>query len=161
MYLLRNYFKYFLIILFFIISCKAAGPLTPEDAYNSLKKAYVKGDAGKIESLLSERSKEKIKSMTGIISSMKESQLEALARNFDTDTEKLKNLSVKDYLELQLSLGERIGEGTLMEIMKQKIAGIDSGKDTAVVRIENGMELSFVKEGAYWKFDMEELSAED
>ncbi len=161
MHLLRNYFKYIFIILFFFISCKAGGPLTPEEAFNSLKSAYVKGDAGKIESLLSVRSIEKIKGIIGMMSSMKESQLEALARNFNTDPDALKDLSVKDYLELQLSLGKKIGDDTLKEITKNKIAGIDVNGNTAVIRIENGMEFSFVKEGVYWKFDMEELSTGD
>ena len=43
------------------------------------------------------------------------------------------------------------------EILKYKIIGVDIVKEKAVVRLENGMELVFVKEGGYWKFNMQEL----
>jgi hypothetical protein len=144
-----------------LVSCKSSGPLSPEEAFVALRDAFIKSDAGKIEKLLSKRSILKIRKITGMISSMPDSQLEALARSFNTDAVTLKRLSVKDYLTLQLSLSNRISEDIFKEIIKNDIVGIDQKDSTANIRIENGMELVFVKEGPYWKFDMEELSSEN
>ena len=99
--------------------------------------------------------------MIMIISSMPDFQLKALSESFNTDVNTMRNLTVKDYLALQLSLGNRIGEDTFKEIAKYNIVGIDRNDAKANVRIENGMELVFVKEGPYWKFDMSELSSKD
>ena len=99
--------------------------------------------------------------MIKIISSMPDFQLEALADSFNTDTETLRNLTVKEYQSLQLTLGNKIGEDIFKEIAKYNIVGIDKMDLKANIRIENGMELIFVKEGPYWKFDLEELSSKN
>lgn len=161
MHLLRNIF--FVIILSampFFFSYKAKGSLSPEEAFASLKSAYLNSDAGSLENLLSGRSKEKIKTIIAIISSMNESQLKALSERFNANIDNLKNLSIKDYLSMQISQSKKSGS-ILKEITKHKIIGIDEKDTEAVVRIENGMEIYFVKEGPYWKFDMEELSSKN
>lgn len=161
MHILRPLTILIIALLLPLISCKPKGPVTPEEAYAALKSAYLNSDAGKIEELLSERSIAKVKNMIRIISSMPDFQLRALGDSFGTDADTLRNLSVKEYLSLQLSLGNRIGEETFKEIIKYNITGIDKKESQAIVRIENGMEFVFIKEGPYWKFDMEELSSEN
>lgn len=157
MHLLRYIIIFF--ILMPVISCKSKGPLSPEEAFIALKDAYLKSDAGRIEQLLSEGSIARIRKMIMMISSMPDFQLEALGKSFNTNADTLRNLSVKDYLSLQLSLSNKIGEDTFKEITNYNIVGIDQKDSIANVRIENGMELVFVKEGPYWKFDMDELSS--
>jgi hypothetical protein len=144
-----------------LISCKSEGPVSPEEAYDYLKSAYIKSDAGQIEKLLSERSKEKIQTIIKMISSMNEFQLKALSKKFNTSIDGLKNLSVKNYLEIQLFIGKSIEDDLSKEIIKNKIIGVDIKDRKAVARLENGMKLNFVREGSYWKFDMEELSGKN
>ena len=159
MYLLRNSGFLILSVFFVFISCKSQGAISPEEAFNSLKSAYLRSDAGALENLLSARSKEKIKTMISMISMMDQSQLEALSRSFDAEPGKLKNLTIEDYLLLYLHTSQQMGEDTLKEVSEYNIIGIDAKDESAVVRIENGMQFLFVKEGPYWKFDMEELSS--
>ncbi len=157
MHILRNIF-FIILSMQFLFSCKAKGPVSPEEAFDSLKHAYLNSDAGSIENLLSERSKEKIKTIIAIFSSMNGSQLKALSERFNTNINSLKNLTIKDYLSMRILQNNKSGN-ILKEISKNKIIGVDRKDINALVRIENGMEIYFVKEGRYWKFDMEELSS--
>jgi hypothetical protein len=159
MHLLRKIGLLGMTILLF--SCKSEGPSSPEEAFDSFKSAYIKSDAAEIEKLLSERSKEKIRVIIKMISLMNETQLRALAKKFNTDADSLKNLSVKDYIIIQIYTGKLIEDDLFKEIVKNKIIGVDIKDRTGVARLENGMELAFVKEGPYWKFDMEELSSKE
>jgi hypothetical protein len=145
------------------ISCKTEGPRSPEEAFDSFKSACLKSDApsGEIEKLLSERSKEKIHTIIKMISSMNESQLNAFSKKFNTGIDGLKNLSIRDYLNIQFAIGNMTEGDLIKEIVKNKIIGVDIKDRKAVARLENGMELIFVKEGSYWKLDMEELSSKD
>jgi hypothetical protein len=147
------------------VSCKAEGPRSPEEAFDSFKIAFLKSDApsssGEIEKLLSERSKEKIRTIIKMISSMNESQLKAFSKKFNTGIDGLKNLSIKDYLNIQFSIAKTTEGDLIKEIVENKIIGVDIKDRKAVARLENGMELIFVKEGSYWKLDMEELSSKD
>ena len=68
----------------------------------------------------------------------------------------MKKLSVKDYIAIQLSIGQDIGDDVIRKMSTHKIIGIDVKGKKATIRVENGMELGFVKEGPYWKFDMEQ-----
>jgi hypothetical protein len=148
-------------ITILLFSCKSDGPVSPEEAYDYLKSAYVKSDAGQIEKLLSERSKEKIRTIINMISLMNEFQLKAISKKFNTSIDGLKNLSIKNYLDIQLFIAKPIENDLSKEIIKNKIIGVDINDKKAVARLENGMRLNFVKEGPYWKFDMEELSVKN
>jgi hypothetical protein len=148
----------FLGITILLFSCKSEGPASPEEAFDSFKSAYIKSDAAEIEKLLSEKSKEKIQAIIKMISLMNDSQLKALANKFSTNADSLKSLSIKDYITIQLHTGKSIEDDLFKEIVKNKIIGIDIKDRAGVARLENGMELTFVKEGSFWKFDMEELS---
>ncbi|MBN2400896.1 MAG: hypothetical protein JXN64_00710 [Spirochaetes bacterium] len=143
------------------VSCKAEGPRSPEEAFDSFKNAYINSNTEQIEKLLSERSKEKIRAIIKMISSMNDSQLKALSKKFNTSVDGLRNLSIKDYLNIQLFIATMTEDDLFREILKHKIIGVDVRDRTAVVRVENGMELNFVKEGRYWKFDLEELSSKE
>ncbi len=157
MYLLRISCILAILILFF--SCSSDGPASPEEAFDHFKSAYVKFDGARMEKVLSERSKEKIRTIIKMFSLMDKSQLNALGKKFNKDADSLKNISVRDYLNIQISIGKTTEDDLLREITKYKITGVDTGNGKASARLENGMELAFVKEGPYWKFDMEELSS--
>ncbi len=140
-----------------LLSCKTEGPQTPEDAFKYLKDAYQRSNAGDIVSILSKGSIDKVKKIIKMISLMDERQLRSLAERFGVTVDKLKNLSVNDYMTLQLTIGKKVRSDTISEIIKYKVVGIDTINNKATVRVENGMELIFVKEDKFWKFDMKEL----
>ncbi len=157
MHLLRTIAIYIIIGFALFISCKSEGALTPEQAFNKLRNAYQNSDAGAVVAILSTGSNNKVKEIIAMIAAMDENQLKSLSERFEVTVDKMKNLSVKDYIALQLSMGEKIGGDILKEITKHEIIGTDKNERTAVVRVGNGMEIVFVKEGKYWKFDMKDL----
>ncbi len=157
MYILRNISLLISICMAFSISCKSEGPLTPEQAFEELRNAYHNKDAASVVSLLSKGSVDKVKSIITMISSMNEVQLKSLSERLGATVDEMKKLEVKDYMALQLNAGEKIGDDMMKDILKHKIIGVDIVKERSVVRLENGMELDFVKEGPYWKFNMQEL----
>jgi len=135
-----------------IISCTPRAALTPQAAFHDLKEAFRKSDAAGLERQLSRDSVRKIRYMTGLFSRMDERQLDALSKKFKVSPERLKKLSVRDYCALTLALGK--GSNAVGTATSRSVVGIDRKGSRAVVRVDNGMELPFVKEGPYWKFDM-------
>lgn len=158
---LLNITIYSLLITVFLLSCKSEGPLSPKEAFTAFKNAYEKSDGNEMEKLLSERSKEKIRTIIKMFSQMNEPQLKALGEKLGASAERLKSLSVKDYLSIQLSMSKNNSDDIFSQIIKQKIIGVDIKDNRAIARIANGMELVFAKEGRYWKFDMDELSSKN
>jgi len=158
---LLNIIIFSLLITAFLLSCKSEGPLSPKEAFTSFKNAYENSDANGMEKLLSERSKEKIRTIIKMFSQMNKPQLKALGEKFGTNNEKLKILSVRDYLSIQLFMSKNNSDDIFSQIAKQKIIGVDIKDNRAIARIENGMEIVFVKEGRYWKFDIDELSSKN
>ncbi|MFH0976717.1 MAG: hypothetical protein V1874_13115 [Spirochaetota bacterium] len=161
MYLLKIFIICLTASAVFFVSCKTEGPQSPEEAFDFLKNAYSKSDAGAVEKIISEKSKAKIAAIIKLFSSMEESQLKALGKKFNVEPGKLKNLSVIDFLSIQISTEVNNEKDALKDTLKQKLAGVDNKEGKAVVRTENGVELLFVKENGSWKFDMEELSSKN
>jgi hypothetical protein len=142
----------FPLLILILGGCKPQAALTPQAAFYDLKNAFYKSDAALLERQLSGRSIKKIRRMTLLFSRMEDRQLESLSKKFGLPPERLKNLSARDYCAITLSLDRNrniIGTAT-----RQKIVGVNREGNRATIRVENGMELVFVKEGPYWKFDM-------
>jgi len=140
------------LVLLALLSCAPQAALTPQAAFHDLKDAFRKSDAAGLERLLSRDSVRKIRYMTGLFSRMDERQLDALSEKFKVSPERLKKLSVRDYCALTLSPGR--GSNVIGTATARAVVGIDRKGPRAVIRVDNGMELPFVKEGPYWKFDM-------
>jgi hypothetical protein len=150
MHILRS--SWFLLIPIIVAGCKPQAALTPQAAFYDMKTAFQKSDAISLEHQLSSRSIKKIERMTLLFSRMNDRQLESLSRKYGVPSEKLRNLSVRDYCALALSMDR---DRNVMGIAtRHKIVGINREGNRATIRVENGMELVFVKEGPYWKFDM-------
>lgn len=135
-----------------LTSCKPQSALTPQAAFYDLKAAFERSDATSLERQLSTRSIIKIRRMTALFSRMEDRQLASLSKKFSVPAERLRHLSVRDFCSLTLSLDRDrnvIGAAT-----RYKIVGVNREGGRAIVRVENGMDLVFVKEGPYWKFDM-------
>jgi hypothetical protein len=135
-----------------VLSCKPQAALTPQAAFHDLREAFRSSDAASLERQLSRGSVKKIRHIALLFSRMGDRQLESLSGKFGLPAERLRRLSVRDYCAIILSF-ER-GRNAVAVAIKYNIVGVDRDGSLAVVRVENGMELTFVKEGPYWKFDM-------
>jgi hypothetical protein len=151
MHILKS-LRIFLIPLIALMSCAPQAALTPQAAFHDLKEAFRKSDAALLERQLSRESIRKIRYMTGLFSRMEDRQLDALSGKFNVPAERLKKLTVRDYCALTITLGR--GRNAIGTATTRAVVGIDRKGSRAVIRVENGMELPFVKEGPYWKFDM-------
>jgi hypothetical protein len=136
-------------------SCSPGGALTPGDAFQSLAAAYKDRDADALHKLLSDGSRQKIWKVTMMFSRMDAGQLRTLSMVYGVPEEKLRKMTVKDYCSLLLKKG--LSGNVIMEAASRKMVGVRKEGKRATVRVDNGMELYFIKEGPYWKFDMGEL----
>lgn len=140
---------------FFFLSCKSQGPLTPAEAFYELRSAVLESNSERISHLLSKNSKEKIENLSRLFSRMDDSQVKNLSKKYGVSESFFKNLSVKDYITLYLYIEGK--QSVLNNAINQKIISIDWSGNEAKVKVSNGMELEFAREGPYWKFDMSKL----
>ncbi len=136
------------------LACSRTSSRSPEEAFEALKSAYSASDAGAVTALLSAASVEKIRKITTLIAGMGEEQQKALATRLEIPVKRLKKLTPEEYLALQFELGKKLNEDAVREAVSYKIAGVRMQNDRAVIRVENGMELVFVREEQSWKFDL-------
>ncbi|MCP4138216.1 MAG: hypothetical protein GY754_45055 [bacterium] len=132
-------------------SCKAQGPLTPEDAFLALKETVRKPKGVDFAGLLSEKSNKEIARTAQMVAGMEGKQLETLAATYGVAPERLKKLSVNDFTRLYIY---RKKGNVVKTAVSFTISSIDREDKRAFVHVENGMALPFVKEGPYWKLDL-------
>ncbi len=152
MYLLRS--KLFIPILLVLpLSCKPMGPLTPVESFTLLKKAAPAGEAGQVVKLLSRESLLKIKVTLDHLKSLEDKQAVHLSGIYGIDAADIRKLSVEDFIKIYLKKKGNI----LLQILDYNPAAIELKGKEAVIRVENGMKIYFVKEGPYWKLDFTRL----
>ncbi|HNR89567.1 MAG TPA: hypothetical protein PKM65_14595 [Spirochaetota bacterium] len=139
---------------FAALGCAAHGPLSPEDAFARLTTAYARSDAAALEALLSSDSKKKISTIVQSITRMDEAQRRALSTRLEIDPSHLATLTVRGYLALQFSKGDRLGADVYREAVRHPILRTEKSGTRAVVTASNGMGIVFVKEGRYWLLDI-------
>ena len=142
-------------LILLVCGCGAGGPLTPEEAFTQLKRAYASADAPALMDLLSGRSRKNIDLIIAEMRQLDGGQAKAISRQLGVPEDRLRSLTPVEYLALQLELSKRYGEDTAMQATAHGIIGTDVKDGRAVVRVDNGMDLIFVKEGPYWKYEME------
>lgn len=151
MYILKIIYSAFIIAFFIqIVSCKPAGPLTPGETFYKLKKACLTGRTDKIPKYLSEKSLEKIDKIIKNLSSLNNKQLKYFAYTYGLEFERLKYLSADSFIRLYF----RSEKNVIVQALKEEIVSISQNINHVSIRVENGMELVFVKEGPYWKLDI-------
>ena len=142
-------------LLLFIFSCSGGKPLTPVDSFKAIKQAVEMKDAEKIASCLSKESWAKTEKLRLLIKDMSNDQLSVLSENYGYTQEKLKNLKQSDAVFLYFfsdHTGIKLGR-----YFMEKIISVDIHGSKAVIKVESGIELDFVREGPYWKFDISDL----
>ena len=143
------------VLFLFLFSCSGGNPLTPIDSFKAIKSAVEKKDSEKIAGCLSKKSLEKTERLKQIIKDMRNDQLMILAENYGYTQDKLKNLNQSDAVFLYF-FSDRTGI-KLGRYFMEKIISVDISGSSAVIKVESGIELDFIREGPYWKFDMSGL----
>jgi len=138
-----------------LLSCSSGGPLTPAESFNVIKHAVEKNDSEAIVNCLSISSIDKISKLTLLIKDMSNDQLSILAVKYGYPQEKLKNLKTSDAVYLYFF--SDITGVKLNRYFRESILSIDIHGGNASVKTESGIELDFVREGPYWKFDLSGL----
>ena len=147
--------KSIVLLFLFLVYCSGGGPLTPIDSFKAVKHAVEIKDSEKIVSCLSKGSLEKITRLKLLIKDMRDDQLLILSENYGYTQDKLKNLKQSDAVSLYFfsdHTGIKLGR-----YFMEKVISVDIHGSRAVIKVESGIELDFIREGPYWKFDISEL----
>ena len=147
----RSFLYAFFILLILITSC-VKGALSPEKAFSSLYSAFYSCDVKAMQELLSTESLRKIEGVQKMFSEMSDEQAEAASKLYNMTGPELKSLSVEKLINNFLLTEKDIilkGNAILSDVFENE--------DRAIVLLQNGNELDFVKEGRYWKFDLTKL----
>lgn len=147
----------FLLICFFCMSCTPSAPISPEDAFNTLKKAYQKEDGRMAERVYSKESIARVQKMIASFSAMEQPQRKTVAKHLMVEPDDLQNMTVQKYLTFSLQQSSRISGDVVRTALLSGIAAVELHDDHAQIKSSNGIELPFVKEGLYWKFDAASL----
>ncbi len=152
MHLLKSYSLLFIILL---ISCGSGGALTPAESFNVLRAAVEKNDSEAIVNYLTESSLVKINRHNNMLKVMNNEQLSILSTKYGYTTDKLRNLKVSDAVSLYFF--SDVTDVKLRRYFKESVVSIDIQGRKALIKTESGVELDFLREGPYWKFDMSSL----
>ncbi len=133
-------------------ACSSGKPVTPEEGFTQLKQAYKSENAEMLFRLITSDSRARITGIVESIQGMPPARQKAIAEKIQVSPSVLDTLTATDYLALQMSLGKKKGEDPVREALNNEITGITVKNNMAVVKVQNGMELFFRKEGPYWMF---------
>jgi len=147
--------KFFLLSIVFLISCGSGGALTPTESFNALRAAVEKNDSEAVVNYLTESSLVKINRHNQILKDMRSEQLSFLSNKYGYTIDKLKSLKVSDAVSLYFF--SDVTGVRLSRYFKENVVSIDIRGSKALVKTESGVELDFLREGPYWKFDMSSL----
>lgn len=143
------------LIFLFLVCCSGGKPLTPIDSFKAVKHAVEMKDSEKIVSCLSKASLEKTQRLNQFIRDMRNDQLLILSDNYGYTQDKLKNLKPVDAVYLYF-----FSDHTNIKLGRyflEKPISVDIYGSSAVIKVESGIELDFIREGPYWKFDISGL----
>jgi hypothetical protein len=145
-----------IVLIFLALTyCSSGEPLTPIDSFKAIKHAVEMNDSEKIVSCLSNVSLKKTERLNQLIKDMRDDQLLVLSDNYGYTQDKLKNLKPSDAANLYF-FSDHTGI-MLGRYFMEKVISVDVYGSRAVIKVESGIELDFVREGPYWKFDISEL----
>jgi len=143
------------IVMTGMVSCTVSKPLTPQEAFTTLKVAYSSDNMQKVAEILSTGSKKKIATVIGRLQSMNRAQIAAFAQYYNISPDSIKTMNILEYLSLQKKIAAARGDDILLTALNQPIAQVTIAQSKATVQLYNGMSLLFVKEGPYWYFEYE------
>ncbi|MCL1912148.1 MAG: hypothetical protein FWG13_08080 [Leptospirales bacterium] len=139
------------IFALFLFSC-LQGYFTPAQALDGLRAAFTKHDAKLMRAVLSENSIAKMTILREKLASLNDKQAESASKPYGLSGRELKSLSEEELLSIFI-----FWEKDVIFRGDSSIADVVESENKALVKLRNGNELDFVKEGPYWKFDLSRL----
>ncbi len=149
MHILKWFFL-FICCVFFLFTTN--GPITPEEAFYALKGAVLQSDAEKMSHIISKKSIDRIMILSKEFSTLDIPQAGGIAEAYGINEETLRNITPQKYIEIYLRKTEEAG--VLRNTLKGEVLAIRKIGDGIFFKMSNGMDVPFIKEGPYWKFDM-------
>jgi len=147
--------KIYLFILLTQAACGSGGPLTPVESFNGIRHAVEKNDSDVIVNYLTQSSLDKISKHNQMIRGMRSDQLAMLSVKYGYPQDKLLNMKTSDAVSLYFF--SDAADIKLGRYFRENIVSIDIDGKLAFVKTESGIELDFIREGPYWKFDLSNL----
>jgi hypothetical protein len=133
-------------------SCISHGPLSPDQAASELQRAFASGDVLMTKRLMSAGSVEKIGIMIKSIARMSDEQVSAASRTFGIAPERMRAMTEDQFISLFIATQQAV----IFE-SPAGVAAVKENEERAVVLLQNGNRLDFVREGPYWRFDLTEI----
>ena len=146
--------RFLLFIIIVFISCAPSGPISPYDSFEQLKSALMQKDVAAIKNLLSANSIKKIKKTGEVFALMDKGQLVSVAASYKLSSNKLARLSVDDFLKIYIVKGR---DSIFEKIIEAYPLRIKKNANVAELFLNNGISVFFVKEGPYWKFNIDSI----
>ncbi|PKL39734.1 MAG: hypothetical protein CVV44_05800 [Spirochaetae bacterium HGW-Spirochaetae-1] len=151
MYLLRKQAGLWVAVLTIFISCVSGGPLTPEDSFHDLRRAFASQDAVLLKKIISRDSLAKMKKIIAHISTMSEEQKSGISALYGIPRERLETITPDDFCSLYIVTQNK---GPMGQALRSDIVSREQQGDHVIMSVASGVRFSFVKEGPYWKFDL-------
>lgn len=139
-----------LLLVLITTACSPAGPLTPGDALEELRQAFLSGDAAMLQKNLSTRSRKRFMAFVTTFNRMPGEQKKSLAKEFGIPMAGKGTLTLGGYMQTVMKSDE--GKQLLLSLRGEVVAR-DLQETTARIAVSDGMVFRFVKEGPYWRFD--------
>jgi len=151
MYLLKKQAGLWIAVLTIFISCVSGGPLTPEDSFHDLRRAFASQDAALFKKILSRDSLAKMEKIIAYVSAMSEEQKSGISALYGIPRDRLETITIDDFCLLHLATQKK---GPMGQALQSDIVSRDQQGDRVIMGVASGVRFSFVKEGPYWKFDL-------
>lgn len=135
-----------------IVSCAPGGAVTPREAFMQLRAAYLRSDTDALAQCLSKSSMDQFTRAMKLMGTMEEKRRDAVADLYGIPRQNLAKCTLKDVLDMHFKQ-EKLTP-SVSRAVRFDIVDIERKHGRARVKVQNGMELMFVKEGPYWKFDL-------
>ena len=135
-----------MIFLSCAVSCSKSLPRTPEEAFRMSAAAIDSKDGARLYELLSKQSRESLGRVSKSADLLSDSQKRSLAQKGVLSDGKTDPRAVlKAWMEHEPL-------DPALAAFRRSILTIEEKSGAAKIRLDNGIELRFEKEGLYWKF---------
>lgn len=133
------------LLLLAVISCSKGLPRTPSEAFRMTAAAVEAKDARRLYELMAKPSREQLLRTAKLAEKMNAAQKESLEKKGAMPAAADAGAILKAWLE-------RDEADPVLAAFRRSVLMVTEKDGEAKVRLDNGIELRFVKEGLYWKF---------
>ena len=133
------------LLLLAVVSCAKGLPRTPSEAFRMTAAAVEAKDANRLYELMAKPSREQLLRTAKLAERMNAAQKESLAKKGVLPASADAGAVLKAWLENDEA-------DPVLAAFRRSVLMVNEKDGEAKIRLDNGIELRFVKEGLYWKF---------